>query len=100
MNWLRSTTRWATVPSQTEATMKRTRAVIAPRPGDGCEVELLVAVCARMRAASGMFSLRRMRLKLLLGLFLAKVGVGNYEIRHDEAQKGAYRPRQDDAVEN
>src|SRR6266550_9466736 len=98
MNWLRSTTFCAIVPSQTDAAMKSASAVIAPMPGDGGD--LSAADWAKSSRPSSMVALRRCMKELFLRLFLAQVVVANDEVREDEAQRRANRPRNDDTPEN
>src|SRR5262245_44251009 len=94
MNWLRSTTFCAIVPSQTEAAMKSTRAASAPMPGDGSAEDW-----AR-RSDSGMVGLRRGTEKLFFCLLLAQVVVADHEVGKDEAQDCANGPGQNNAPEN
>src|SRR5688500_10388936 len=100
MKRLRSTTRWATVPSQTEAAMNSTSASIAPMPGvrfSGAGA----AACARRLNMIPLPAQRVFqRVHVRLDLFLAQVFVLDDEVRQHEANQRAGGPGDNDAPEH
>src|SRR5262245_281230 len=100
MNRTRSTTVWASVPSQTDAAMNSTSAASAPMPGDGILPEDVAADCARTSRVSGMVPLRLARQQLLLRLLFSQVFIRDDEIRKHERQHGASCPWHDQATEH
>src|SRR5262245_23719069 len=101
MNWLRSTTFCASVPSQTDAAMNNASAAIAPIPGDGADRSAIV--WATNSSPSSMVRLRLFGAACrqpLLRLLLAQVLVRDHKIRKHKAQPRAHGPRQHDSPEN
>src|SRR5262245_31771337 len=99
MNWLRSTTFCASVPSHTDAMMNSASAAMAPNPGDRTAADSLAADWANSQSVSTMIRLRRLVEEVFLGLFFAQLVVRDHEIRQDKAQDRANGPRHDDAPE-
>src|SRR5207247_3499999 len=95
-----STTRCASVPSQTDAAMNSTSAAIAPTPGDGIAGDWLATDWATSSNVSGMISLRRPIHKLLFRLLVSQLLIRDDIPRQHEAQQRACHPRHNDSPEH
>src|SRR6476646_11567140 len=93
MNWLRSTTFCATVPSQTDAAINRTSATSAPMPGEGVAED-----CARSDSTT--VGLRRAGNEVLFDLHRAEIVVADHIVGQHEAEHRANGPRHNDPPEN